>query len=556
MPTYQFNAPGDSYLATRNHTVIPILTGGQLTSGAITGNVSLAGESETGKSAQGIYQSGAGIETSGNGPVALINSFVQGTAIAGLFWTDDQHSGNSGPCGDMTPPNGCSQQVIEGNLTRYRNTVTTHPCYLYTSPCYNGGEYYWRNIGENKAGRFTSEVGNKYGPFSSQTGKGQCGLHEAFSGPAFPGAPSYVDSSDWLFTDNSCFSMSMVGISTAFGFQTNGTNTSLPTSRILVENNLFYNDNGWAANGPQPYGSGTTNVNDGGNSCPYGYLFGFGAPGQDITIRHNTVFGQGGCFSMFWFAGMQPGGLTITDNVLNLVSDPWPLYASFTLGTGTEYLGYNLTGAYPNVFDSCQGQQGSALFTGGTGDCRALQNFTWAGNVMLATWKNSNPTSLVEYGSGDLAALIAGLPTSYWPSASTLAGRAASMQWNNYATGNFRITGGPYQSRASASSDGKDIGVDMDRLASVQGDVSNVHTFAATATSVNIGFLAPDTTFACGVDWSTTNFVAGTGTWTRVAGTAGSRQQTVALTGLPSDALIYYRINCATMQPTGSVQLP
>ena len=128
------------------------------------------------------------------------------------------------------------------------------------------------------------------------------------------------------------------------------------------------------------------------------------------------------------------------------------------------------------------------------------------------------------------------------------------------------MTGGsPYKSgnllsspTALPTTDGLDRGADIDELERNQGVVSNVHSYGATATSVNLAFLAPDA-FACGVDWGTTAFFNGTGTWTRVSGAAGSpevRAQHVALTGLPADSLIYYRVNCQVMQPTGSVQLP
>ena len=130
---------------------------------------------------------------------------------------------------------------------------------------------------------------------------------------------------------------------------------------------------------------------------------------------------------------------------------------------------------------------------------------------------------------------------------------------NSLVSGGFSLTPtSPAISGAKVSTDGKDIGIDSDKLAVAQGQVSNVRVISTTSTSAKIVFYAPDS-FACGVDWGTTAFYNGTGTWTRVAGSAGSpnpRIQMITLSGLPSDSLIYYRLNCATYQPTGTIQLP
>jgi hypothetical protein len=115
-----------------------------------------------------------------------------------------------------------------------------------------------------------------------------------------------------------------------------------------------------------------------------------------------------------------------------------------------------------------------------------------------------------------------------------------------------------YISGAKASNDGLDVGVNMDQLEQHQGKVSNVRVLATTSTSATIGLYAPDS-FACGVDWGTSAFFTGSGTWTRVNGSTGNpdpRIQAVTLTGLPAHGLVYYRLNCAVMQPTGSIQLP
>jgi len=113
----------------------------------------------------------------------------------------------------------------------------------------------------------------------------------------------------------------------------------------------------------------------------------------------------------------------------------------------------------------------------------------------------------------------------------------------------------PYISGGHLSTDGLDIGANIDQLEQHQGKVSNVRALGSTSTSTTIAFFAPDSK-ACSVDWGNSAFYSGSGSWTRVSGSGGQRVQTVALTGLPAHGLVYYRVNCAVQQPTGSVQLP
>jgi hypothetical protein len=118
-------------------------------------------------------------------------------------------------------------------------------------------------------------------------------------------------------------------------------------------------------------------------------------------------------------------------------------------------------------------------------------------------------------------------------------------------------TSGNQASTTSPTTDGLAVGADIDQLEAHQGKVSGVHTFSPSSTGITIGWLAPSSTFACGVDYGYTPFYNGSsGSWTRVAGSATARLQSIALTGLTAHALVYYRVNCEVMQPTGSVQLP
>ncbi len=241
-----------------------------------------------------------------------------------------------------------------------------------------------------------------------------------------------------------------------------------------------------------------------------------------------------------WQNNSPSGGLSLTNNIFNLVNDPGPLGSPWT--TGTLYTAWSAS-------DPCNVTQGNLMFA-------CFNSFSWKGNLVLATWTNSMPGSQVEFNAAQISSVQPSLPTSYWPNGSTLAARIAQIGWFNAAASNFRLaSNSPYISGAKTSSDGLDVGVNMDQLEQHQGRVSNIRTLSATSTSATVGFYAPDS-FACGIDWGTSAFWSGTGTWTRVSGVGGQRVQSVALTGLPAHGRIYYRSTAPFQQPTGTLQLP
>lgn len=542
-PTYNYTSPV-GYNAT-GYTVLAIAPI-QMSGGAVTGFSNCCEGQTAVNPSHNVLQSGGGIQINGWGPTYFDNDYFQGSEIGGPFITDGFASGS--PC----YPNGlCPQQAQFGNFTITRTTIQAHPCFLYTSACWNGGDYFWRNITENKAGRWTQFDGNIFGPWGQEVGLGQCSLHEAFPDSVAPGYTSYIDSSDFTFTNNTCVSMGAApGLTTTNSWSQGA--PSYPYRNVLFQNNLFLNNNAYLTNGPQPWGSGRTNANElpyMGNACPGGYANLLSGQGQNFVFDHNTTFGQGGCQPYFFnLLSDLSAGISFTNNVINYVgnSDFYSLAPA-----GSYYTPYN--GA-----DPCNGMSGSNLFNG-SGACPGMVAFTFKGNIMLATWKNSNPASLTEWSTSDIATAAANYPTSYWPNAATMAGRINSVGWFNTATGNLRLTtSSPYVSGAKAASDGLDVGANIDQLEQHQGKVSNVRVLSTSSNSATLGFYAPDS-FACGVDWGSSAFFNGSGSWTRVGGATGNpdpRVQAVTLTGLPSHGLIYYRLNCAVMQPTGSIQLP
>jgi hypothetical protein len=192
-----------------------------------------------------------------------------------------------------------------------------------------------------------------------------------------------------------------------------------------------------------------------------------------------------------------------------------------------------------------------------------LNNSTWSNNVMLGTCSDSHsgtPYCAAELSTTDVTnatALYAMAPVTYFPNTTPdLTARAASMQWFDLPRSNFRLNRqSPYVSGSHASSDGRDIGADIDALEVAQGKVSNVHQSAFGTSTASLTWLAPDS-YACTFDYGTANFPAGSGSWTRATSTAtgpaGARVQSAIITGLSSATKYTGRVNCQVQQPVVS----
>jgi hypothetical protein len=543
-PTYSWVGPNSTFTLLN---VLPVGTG-TVSSGAVSfGDFDMTSSQNT--------ESGIGLHVgNGPGPFLIQNNLILGTGVTGTYLSDDITSG-TGPCGGVGGLPACPPMYNTGDLTERRNTIRANPCYWAGSPCWNGGNYYWRNADEVKQGKNVWQDGNVWGPLYTQIAQGECIVHVTFTAEFSYSTNflDYADSSNWNFTNNTCQQTPEI-VDSATNYT--ATSPTYPLSHLRIHNNLFYQDNAYAQTVntlPPAFGSVVSYANSQG-ACPYGKILQIGGAGDDFQFDHNTIYGQGGCQTWFYnqFAVLNSGNV-FTNNIFNLVSDPgtWNVY----LATGTLYQSNVSLNPGSSTSDSpnCSGFQASALFA-------CMNYFTWQNNVVLATWTDSHPGATVDYTNAQIttaAALFPNSPATYFPSAgATMSDRVKQVSWFNPSNGNFRLSkSSPYISGARASTDGLDVGVDMDALEAAQGKVSNVHTYATTSTSTTIGFLAPDS-FGCTVDWGSTNFVSGSGSYTRVANAGGQRVQNVPLSALPADSLIYYRVNCAVQQPTGSLKLP
>lgn len=484
------------------------------------------------------------IAIDGYGPIAVKNNYIKGSAILGVFWQEGLTLQTT-LCGTANP---CTVQTILGNLSVIRNTITTDANkFFYDSPNWDGGNRYWRNGPETKNGRFTLYDGNIIGPLSTQVGAGQCVLHEEFeTGFIQVGSyPPYNDSSDFTFIFNTCLN-TPAGVDTSYGFIGYQTRP-YPIRNFLMQNNLFLNNNSFAQIAQNtPFASALASPDRTNGACAQGALLTY-APGENFLFDHNTVSGQGGCqpFIVYYNSDFNSGGFT--NNVLNFVTDSTGPWASYT--------------QYGTIFNNQGYLSGSCVGTSGLTMLGCINNFQWAGNVMLATWKNSYPGALSDLTTSDIATAQGYFPSSgsIWPNANTLAGRQTQVGFRDVTNNDLRLKlSSPYISAGCVTTDCKDAGADMEQLAVHQGQIRSVRVTAISSTGFTLSFEAPDS-FACGVDYGSTAFYNGGGTWARVAGAAGSpdpRQQNVSVSGITAHSLVYYRLNCAVQQPTGSVQLP
>jgi len=460
----------------------------------------------------------------GPGPFMFLNNSFSGEGIIGVY--RDEYTGN-GCNGAPTP---CQFVYNTLDLTLQRNTIQCDPKYFNSgyvaSPNWNGSWWWGRNALELKQGSRALIDGNLIGPVYGGLANAECIDLLTYYGSDNTSLRNIESTSDIQMSNNTCANSGSAFTMEGGSLYQYGAGN--PQQRIWIYNNLFLNNNGWLASG-SPY-----------ENLAQGRGIRIGGD-ESVTVNHNTFYKQAGIgASSIELAGSLSGGLDIENNIF-----------SYSLGSPVQGFVYDTQGGATPLPVPPDNTQGTALLP-------YLNNATFANNVFLGTWSNDNPSSLVDLTSAQISSAAALYPANtYFVQGSTLANRLTNLSWFSPQNLNFRLsTHSAYCSGCgSAGSDGQDIGANIDALEAAQGKVSNVHVYGVTATAATIGFLAPDAT-GCSVDWSTSNFLAGSGSWTRVANAGGTRIQSVALSGLPAAVPIYYRVNCAVMQPSGTFKTP
>lgn len=544
-PTYTYTAPGgatlDHYAAMPFNYTFTISSGTLTdTTTSILNNWIYPGSD--GGLLDGRLEGATGVEISYAGPFKFDNNYFIGSAIGGIFWTDGITLGTT-PCGSTNP---CSMQVVMGNLTVTRNTMTTDTTHFnYDSPSWDGGNRYWRNVNEQKVGRYSLWDGNIIGPWYGQVGEGNCGLHEEFTNQwLLPNVPAYASSSDWTYTNNTCLGPIATALTSAYSFQ--GGPIGYPIKNFLVQNNLFYNNNAYT-NVPQnqPVAAHYTPVTYPG-SCPQGQFASL-VQGENFIFDHNTISGLGGCQSFGLYLNSDYSSMAVTNNFLNYLQDP-------IVGQTAQWAFFNAQGYLSGTCSTAA--TASAIFG-------CINDFTFKGNAMLGTWSNS--LAFTDLTSAQLSTAQSSYFSGYtasWPgispytTANTLALRQGQVKWFSVSAANFRLASsspfisGNQGTQPSPTTDGLDVGANIDQLEQHQGKVSNVRIFNGT-TGVVVGFYGPDA-IGCPIDIGTTAFYNGGGTWTRVADSGGDRVHNVVVNSLMSATTYFYRISCQVMQPTGT----
>ena len=344
------------------------------------------------------------------------------------------------------------------------------------------------------------------------------------------------------------------------------------TKRVLFRNNLAHDINGW-------YGQGSFTAD--------GHIFSFGYGMEGLTIDHNTILGNRGvepCLAC-WNGG--PGAsIRITNNFLTSTYDSASgagnlIWQQDTSGQLPAPSGYALTAA-------SQWWGGSTAVT--TNNPNSDPSSKMTNNVILPQINASYSTNTLTNYALVAAAYTPAACNTFWSSVSgnVCVGNAGTTTANSILTANsgtpLLALWGPvtntsaypavanwrlvcpsgtigsglcssYISGARYTTDGLDVGANIDALEAAQGVVSNVHAYGLSSTGATIGFLAPDG-YCITVDYDYTGSFT-PGAFTRVTNSCGAaRVQNVALTGLTAHALVYYRVNGQVQQVQGSVQLP
>jgi len=477
----------------------------------------------------------------GGGPWAFLNNDIHGTDIMGVFIADDGITGQGCAAGP------CLRPYRSSNMIHQRGTVTTNLCNFIFNPCWNGNNANWRNMDESKIGDLIWIDGVKFGPIIAQLGNGEAfSAYNYGTGSIDGNGPSYQDASDITFSNNSVVAASFG----EFGPYHYMFQQPAPQKRVWIHNNVL-NLSGftWSIGTSPigvPMGTGHQQSNQA-NSCTYGFILGWADNGEDWGFDHNTVYHHDGCQPyILWNYNSLSSGIQYTNNIIDVPGNT--LGASPPPVSLTTYLGNNGPNDTPNCNTSLTGTQGNALFA-----CNNL--FTWSNNLLVPGFADTQ--SSTDYTSGQITTLQGLLPgNTLWASGATAAARLSSVGFWNPSNNLFRLTlQSTYKNKAT---DSTDLGIDQNSLDVAQGNVFNVHTSAETSTSFKVSWLAPDS-FACGVDYATSDFSTGSVIPTRVSSTSASfnpRSQSATISGIAAHSNVWYRVNCAVQQPYNSVQLP
>ena len=360
-----------------------------------------------------------------------------------------------------------------------------------------------------------------------------------------------------------------------------GENTAVPidvpaTKRVLIQNNLFHDLNGYYAKA----GIAAT-------GCFLSLAYAL----EGLTVNHNTMLGTRGFIpAIFVWNGGPGASIRFTNNILTSTYQTptnalagnlfWGPDTSGQLPTITPSttsplpIWQGIATASPNP-DPASQFTGNVLVPGVTDTCGVVGGCN--GSIQPLDSVYASPSYAYKFAncSAYWSALRGNVCAGDRKTRTANEVLATLRLWGPITNtsgypivANHRLTAtSPYNSGAKASgtnptTDGLDAGANIDQLEAAQGVVSNVHT-STTAMGPMIAFFAPDS-FSCSIDVdpSADDGKFTPGVFSRIAGSAVSgtggqlAEQTVLLTGLTPHTQYNLRVNCSSQQPKITLQLP
>jgi hypothetical protein len=276
---------------------------------------------------------------------------------------------------------------------------------------------------------------------------------------------------------------------------------------------------------------------------------------EDLIRDHNTCFSAGGA---------QPSVFTIINGMVE----------GFQNTNNVDYIhgdangGPCTSGCYYGAIADWSGSGTDNPFCSGAGkflmDCAFNGVYNFASEVLIPGYTSSNPSGgfvTSQSTSGWTSAWTVGTTI---PTASAVPARLSAQGWRWAPAGippawpigqpplfdlRFSYTS-PNISGAHASTDGLDIGADVDQLEDALGWIKNVRALSIATTSASISFHAPDLGASCVVGYGTNSDLA---TWTQSgADTSGSQERSIALSGLTTGTAYQYQVWCSGTAPTST----
>lgn len=276
---------------------------------------------------------------------------------------------------------------------------------------------------------------------------------------------------------------------------------------------------------------------------------------EDQIIDHNTIISlKGPQAIVFGFASNKTEGVQITNNVLN-VNGPSPG------GVATGILAQiNGSPFDPSTYDSSCSTISNTFQPGELAAACLLPGINMTHNLLLPSLYGATQSNVQAWWPQTHS----GISGNYIPTATNQFTDLGMNKWDPSSVSDFQaglmgnnfdlVSGTTYSGGGSEhATDGRELGVNWNQLGIDQGWVSSAAVSASTisGTGATVSFVAPDSQ-ACPVDYSSTDSTL-INNFTRVADTSGpGRQRQVPLTGLTPHTEYFYRINCASQQPSGS----